>query len=145
MSMKSWHFENARGFTLLEIIISLVVAAILGTVLIQFMSTSLIRSAEPVILVQKTFALNQLVEEMTADYKTLLDTDSDPLATLKTYIDNGNNVASNPYYGSYTPSTEYIQFSGGNEITDVSGDDRVLKAVITSTSNTQSLTVLFTK
>ncbi len=145
MSMKLRSLENHRGFTLLEIIISLVVAAILGTVLIQFMSTSLIRSAEPVILVQKTFALNQLVEEMTADYKTLLDSDPNPLATLKSYIDNGNNVASNPYYGPYTPSTEYIQFSGGNEITDVSGDDRILKAVIASTANNQSLTVLFTE
>ncbi len=145
MRIKSCQFQNDLGFTLLEIIITLVVAAILGTAFIQFMNTGLIRSVEPVTLVQKTFALNQLVEEMTADYKNLLDTDPDPLATLKTYIDNGNNVASTPYYGPYSPSTEYIQFSGGNEITDVSGDDRILKAVIASTSNNQSLTVLFTE
>jgi prepilin-type N-terminal cleavage/methylation domain-containing protein len=145
MRTTSCHIAGNRGFTLLEIIITLVVAAILGTAFIQFMNTGLIRSVEPVILVQKTFALNQLIEEMTADYKKLLESDPDPLATLKTYIDNGNNTASTPYYGPYSPSTEYIQFSGGNEITDVSGEDRVLKAVIASTSNTQSLTVLFTE
>jgi len=133
MNTGQYHIMNDRGFTLLEIIITLVVAAILGTMLTQYMNTSLKRSAEPITLIQKTFSLNRIMEEMTADYHKLLETDSSPLTTLDT------NILSNKY-GQYAAQTGFITFSGGNE---TAGGDRILKATITA--NNQSITVLFTK
>ena len=130
------------GFTLLEIVITLVVAAILGSVLAQYMNTVLARSTEPITFIQESFSLNRIIEEMTTDYKDLLETDSDPLATLKTYIDNGNVDTNDPYYGQYSPVTGYILFSGGIETPDAT-EKRILKATITKSN--QSITVLFTK
>jgi prepilin-type N-terminal cleavage/methylation domain-containing protein len=61
--------KNNGGFTLLEVIVSLVVAAILGAILVQFMGTGLMKSYNPVILAQNGTYLNTIMEKMTADYK----------------------------------------------------------------------------
>lgn len=146
MKARSHPGADSRGFTLLEIIMTLIVAAILGTILVQYMSSSLIRSAEPITKVQESYSLDEIIEFMTADYKNLLETDSDPLETLKTHIQNGNNSENSPYYGEYTAATPaYIKFpaTGGAETADSTGDNNILKAVISS--GDQSITVLFTK
>ncbi|MFH2219338.1 MAG: type II secretion system protein [Pseudomonadota bacterium] len=145
MKAKLHPVTSCRGFTLLEIIMTLVVAAILGTILVQYMSTGLTRSTEPITQVQKTYSLNQIIEFMTADYKKLLETDSDPLVTLQTHIQDGNDSAKDPYFGEYSQQTGYIKFpvTGGSEMADATGDNNVLKAVISS--DNQSITVLFTK
>jgi prepilin-type N-terminal cleavage/methylation domain-containing protein len=135
-----------RGFTLLEIVITLVVASVLGAVLAQYMNTVLARSTKPIDFLQKTYSLNQVVELITADYQALEDDDGDhDLTTLQTNIQNGNITGNNPYYGKYTQVTKYIKFDGGSEALDDSGDNRVLKATITSTLNEQVIAVLFTK
>ena len=128
----------------MEIIVTLTVAAVLGTIIVLYMDTSLTRSVEPITLVQKSFSLNQIIEQMTADYKELLDTDSSiALTTLQTNIQNGNDDSDTPYYGEYSQSTKWLQFdSARNELSGDNGD-RILKAVITS--NEQTITVLFTK
>ncbi|MBL7180143.1 MAG: prepilin-type N-terminal cleavage/methylation domain-containing protein [Desulfobacterales bacterium] len=46
--------RNQKGFTLLEIIVTLTVASVLGTVIFLYMNTSLTRSVEPITLIQKT-------------------------------------------------------------------------------------------
>ena len=137
--------RHPNGFSLIEIIIALLVAALLGTVLIQYMSTSLIKSAEPVIMIQKGYSLNQVMESMTADYKNLLLTATDPLTTFKNYVENGNNAENSPYYGeAYGVQTKYIAFDvGGEEKVPDPGDNQILK--VTITLNEQSLTALFTK
>lgn len=131
----------------MEIIVTLTVAAVLGTIIVLYMDTSLTRSVEPIVLVQKTYSLNQIVEQMTADYKALENDDGvHNLTTLQTNIQDGNITGNDPYYGEYTQVTKYIKFDGGSEADDDSGDNRVLKATITSTSNEQvAITVLFTK
>ena len=134
---------DRKGFTLIEVLITLVVAALLGTILVEFMGTSLKRSAEPVIMVQEEFSFSEVMEKMTADYKRLLITDNSPLENFKSCIENGNVEENVPYYGQYSIQTAYIAFQEGNEVADTSGDNRILKVVITS--GDQSLTALFSK
>ena len=138
---------NDRGLTILEIIVTIVVAAILGTVLVRVMSTSLTRSSVPITLLQNTYSINQIIEEMTADYEDLYDeyVKEYDISTLKTYIENGNVSSNSPYYGPYSLDyIDYIEFDeSNNETVDTSGDNRILK--VTVTSNNQPLTVLFTK
>jgi len=141
--MKAIIRTRQEGFTLLEIIITLIVAALLGTMLIQFMGTSMIRSADSVVLVQEGFSLNQVMEKMTADHKKLLAEDSTPLQTFKSHVENGNVVSNDPYFGEYSWQTGYIKFSGGSEVADISGDNRILK--VTISHGNQSLAALFTK
>jgi prepilin-type N-terminal cleavage/methylation domain-containing protein len=146
--------RHQSGLTLLEIIVTLTVASILGTIIFMYMNTSLTRSAEPVVLVQKAYALNQIIEQMTADYNSLLDADSSTALTiLRTNIQNGNDDSNSPYHGEYSESTKWLQFD--NTRNELSGDngDRILKAVITIDEETiggikiaeQKVTVLFTR
>jgi len=142
MRTKCYLKMSDRGFTLLEIVITLVVAAILGAVLAQYMATALSRSTKSITFIQESLSLNRIIEEMTTDYINLLEIDNDPLTTLETYIDNGNVDSNDPYYGQYSPVTDYILFSGGIETPDAT-EKRILKATITKSN--QSITVLFTK
>jgi len=133
--------QHQKGFTLMEILVTMTFAAILGAILFQFLGSSMTQSATPIALAKESYSLNHILEKMSADHKKLLMTDADPLATFKTHIDNGNNIASTPYFGDYGIQTSYINFPGGVEAPDVSGDDRVLKVILTV--DRQSLTVLF--
>jgi len=60
-----------EGFTLLEVIVTLVVAAILGTILVSFMGQGLTGSVQPLIRVQNANTLGQVLENITADYAKL--------------------------------------------------------------------------
>ena len=131
------------GFTLLEVIMVLIVASILGALLVQFMGTSLIRSGNPVIMVQSEFSLNNVMERMTADYKKLVAEDASPLATFKTRVQNGNVSTNNPYYGEYIVATKYITFDGNKVENTNSSGDKVLKVTISDRG--QKLVALFTK
>jgi len=134
---------NQKGFTLVEILITIMFAAILAAVLFQFLGSSMTQSATPITLAKEGYSLNRILEKITAHHKKLLVTDADPLATFKTHIENGNNIASTPYFGEYTVQTSYITLNGGIEAVDTSGDDRVLKTKLTV--DRQSITVLFTQ
>ncbi len=132
MKNDSAHQYSQKGFTLLEIIITLVLVSILGAMLVQVMGSGMIQSSVPVTMAQDTFSLNQVMEKITADYR-----DGVALTQIKSDVESGN-------YGDYTVKTSaYIKFSGVNEIPDASGDNDMLK--ITISFNDQSLTVLFTE
>jgi prepilin-type N-terminal cleavage/methylation domain-containing protein len=140
--------SNQKGLTILEIIVTIVIAAILGTVLVQVMSTSLTRSSVPITRLQNTYSINQIIEEMTADYEELYENVNEKeydISTLKTYIENGNVSSNTPYYGPYSlDEIDYIRFDASDiQELDPSGDNNILKVSISS--NNQSLTVLFTK
>jgi prepilin-type N-terminal cleavage/methylation domain-containing protein len=74
--------KDRRGFTLLEVIVSLTVACILGAMFVSFMGSAVVQSANPVVLAQNGAYLNQIMENMTADYKYLMKTSATPLTTF---------------------------------------------------------------
>ena len=136
--------NNKNGFTLLEVIITFIVASILGAILLQVMGTSVQKSFEPVYMVQEGFGVNEIIEKMNSQYrKRLLTSTTNPLADFKTDVEGGNISANNPYFGDYTYQTQYITFSGGNEVVDTSPDPRILK--VTITHGNQRLTAIFTR
>ncbi|MBA4395899.1 MAG: hypothetical protein C0394_00695 [Syntrophus sp. (in: bacteria)] len=78
--------KDSRGFTLIEVIISLIVASILGVMLVSFMGSAVMQSGNPVLLAQNGAFLNQIMENMTSDYKYILSTDGSPMATFMTHV-----------------------------------------------------------
>jgi prepilin-type N-terminal cleavage/methylation domain-containing protein len=143
MITKLYSITNDRGLTILEIIVTIVIAAILGTVLIRVMGTGLTRSSVPITLLRNTYSLNQIIEEMTADYEDLYENANEKeydISTLKTYIETNS-----PNYGTYSvDEIDYIRFDASDiQELDLSGDNNILKVSISS--NNQSLTVLFTR
>ncbi len=134
-----WRGEGRqRGFTLIEVIVTIVVASIMGVLLVQFMGTSMLRSGEPVVRVQDVSTLRNILDNMTSDYKYLAATQANFLSTFKTRVDTTG------YYGTgYTATTRYIEFptGGGTEIEDTSAPYYLLK--VTVTRGNQSFTTVF--
>jgi prepilin-type N-terminal cleavage/methylation domain-containing protein len=128
---------DESGFTLIEIIVTLTVAAILSVMLLQFMGTSISRSAEPILSMQEGMALQGILESMSADYKQLLLTGNTPLDTFKTRVESG-------FYGSYTlVDSKYIRFDINRIETACNIDCAILKVTISAGGH--SLTSLFAR
>ena len=136
---------NQKGFTLIEIIVTIIVASILGVMFLQYMGTNVTGSMEPVIRVQNAFTIEQVIEKITADYKKLMVESTTPLATFKTHVQGGNNEANDPYFGPYTVVyNNYITFNESGVQVSESGD-KILKVTIADVNGEQRLTALFTK
>jgi len=69
--MKSHMKNNGAGFTLLEFIIALVVAAIMASMLYTYFGSALTQSSLPVLRFQKALNLDQVMENIIADYNNL--------------------------------------------------------------------------
>ncbi|MCX5849013.1 MAG: prepilin-type N-terminal cleavage/methylation domain-containing protein [Deltaproteobacteria bacterium] len=138
--------SRASGFTLIEVIVTIVVAAILGAMLATFMKTNITGSANPVIRVGNEYNLGQVMENITANYKKMIATDSTPLATIKSSIGAAGSTVNNAY-GSYKViNNDYITFNcSGSSCSASSGGSLLLKVTIADPLNTQTITVLFTQ
>jgi len=119
MKKKSSLLTQNQGFTLLEVVITLIVGSILGAILVQFMGTSMKNSFEPVIMVQNGNGVNEVMEKMNSDYKMrLLTSTVDPLYDFKNDVENGNVLGNVPYFGNYAWVTKYITFDVVTNVED---------------------------
>lgn len=137
--------KNNAGFTLLEVIVSLTIAAILGALLVSLVGTAVTGSAQLPYRLVKVYDMNQVMDNITADYISMLPQTNDVLTVLKTRIDSktGN-------YGNYTPTTSWIAYTGsGATLTEGSGTSTggILKVVIAPPSGGSGVThtALFTR
>ncbi len=148
MKIKSWSIFKNQGFTLLEVVITLIVGSILGAILVQFMGTSMKNSFQPVIMVQDGCGVYEIMEKMNSDYKMrLLTSIVNPLDDFKSDVEGGGDILNTPYFGVYSFDTKYITFNDVTKVEEVTDDPApapdVLK--VTITHGGQSLTALFTK
>ncbi len=126
------------GFTLIEAVIVIVAAAILGAMMFTYSNTSLIRSSQPLHQATKAFALQQVMENILTDYNS----DKTNLAGIKTKI--GNPPTSG--YGAYTVVyNDFIKFVGDAEAPIVVGVDpqNILKVTIKNDLG-ETLSILLT-
>lgn len=149
MKKNEFFCERARGFTLIEVIVTLVVAAILGTMLVTFMETGIAESAKTVVRVKNTYDLGKVMENMTADYKKSMASTSDttPLATFKSSVGAAGSTY-NAYGGSYKViNNGYITFTcTGTSCSASAPSDAVssiLKVTIADPGSSQTVTALF--
>ena len=101
---------SSKGFTLVEIIVTLVAAGILGVIFTQFMGTALDASWNAVEIVRDESNAEGLMERIIADYVALINSDPPPdvLGTIDDY--HGQTI-----YG-ISITAQYIVFDGsGNE------------------------------
>ena len=159
MKRQTHHFCEPRtrrgqgGFTLLEIIITIVIAAIMSVFFAQFVYTGVIHSADPMRQVQNMSTATRIMEYMTANYKSLAATQPNFLATFKDYVDNGNKGTGRPpgcpYYGNYEiVHNDYVIFVGTPpsplvEQTAGLTEQNILK--VTIRYGNQTATALFTR
>jgi prepilin-type N-terminal cleavage/methylation domain-containing protein len=149
MQCKHFRFrmKNSRGFTLIEIVVSLIVASILGVILVSFMGSNVMQSANPVLLSQNGAYLNQIMENMGADYKFLMATSATPLTAFIANV--GAEGSSQTRYADishpYTVVHNHrISFPSGSPVTEQTDNaGKILK--VTVQYRTLSVTALFTE
>jgi prepilin-type N-terminal cleavage/methylation domain-containing protein len=122
--MKSFEFisVDSKGFTLVEIIVTLVAVGILGAIFINLMGTALNASWTAVEIVRHEAGGEGVMEQIIADYVEEMNTD--PANALATLVTNNTN-------GNYGPNAtmQYIVFdAAGNEVAAASSDN--LKVII---------------
>jgi prepilin-type N-terminal cleavage/methylation domain-containing protein len=139
--------NNSGGFTLLEVIVSLIVAAILGAMLVTFMGSSVMQSGSPVLLAQNGAYLNQIMENMSADYKFLMATAPTPLNSFMANVGaEGSSQtryadASHPYS---VIENHRISFPAGSPATE-QADNTGKTLKVTIQYRTLTVTALFTE
>ena len=68
--------KEQNGFTLIEVIVTIIIAALLGVVIFTYLGTALTRSAEPVVMVRDLAGTIEGIEEITAKYTEYLENPS---------------------------------------------------------------------
>ncbi len=121
---------SQRGFTLLEIIATLILVGISAAILFPVMGTNLIRSAEPVNRLNDHQLLIQEMDKWTGIYRDEIQNDSLDISIFKTAVESS----------AYLDSTAYINsFNGGAYSTQ--GTNKILR--VTLVNNDQTLAALF--
>ena len=122
--------SNQRGFTLIEVIVTILAAAIVGVIFINFMGTAMSKSVRSVEMVQGEALSEATLERITADYVFKINQNSSTaLGLIKTDIDNKS------IYGDNVTATYIIFDSGGNEAPDTAGLNRTLKVTVAAAGN----------
>lgn len=122
------------GFTLVEIIVTITLASVLATLMVQYMGTAMTASSGPVNMVRDGAKMEALLETIISDYVIRVNDDpaTAPLQLMKDDTSYGSNV-----------TMEYIAFDGsGIEETSPPPTTNTLKVTVQATGH--SLTTLLT-
>ena len=130
MRMADISQNNQKGFTLLEIIVTLILVAISAAVMFPVLGTNLVRSAEPVERLNDHHLLVQEMDRWTGIYRDEIRlTGTVDIADFKNDVDTNAN---------YLDSTTYINsFNGYN----TQGTNTILRVILAR--NGQTLVALF--
>lgn len=147
--MKFSNRKNSKGFTLIETIIAIVAAAILGVMAFTYSQTSLTKSAQPLNQSQKAMELQRVMENIFADYNLNYKAD---LVPLQTKIANPTSQQPPPAgYGPYTlVDNKFVKLVGSDFVDiDAVNDppairDIILKVTIRNELG-ETLSILLTK
>jgi len=125
--------HSKHGFTLIEVIVTITLAAVLGALIVPFMSTNMIAGAKVVASVNDEASLKTVMEDITRDYRDWLrNSPGSPLATF------ASQVTSNPAYSAFITGAQT-----GVEV-DVGNDGDVAILLITISNGDRTLRALFT-
>lgn len=151
---------DQSGFTLVEVIVTIIVSAILAVLLAQIMRGHSWRSHWPLVKLDQGLALREVMEKISADHRRLVISDATPLVTLQNRINNGGSPpdgywAGQPYGASLSVDDNYCLELDSNSAPSpgekniqstcrhLPGQDLILK--VTLSYEDQSLTALFTR
>jgi len=138
--------KNHKGFTLIEAIITIVAAAILAMMAFTYSNTSLTKSAQPLNQSKKAMELQQVMENIFADYNSNFKTD---LVSLKTKIANPTSQQPPPAgYGPYTlVDNKFVKLDDNNNFIDIDPvkDPKDMLIVTIKNDLGETLSILLTK
>ncbi|MGD0400022.1 MAG: type II secretion system protein [Syntrophobacteraceae bacterium] len=142
--MKTNHSSppGSRGFTLIELIVTILIVAIMASMYTQIMGVSLFGSVQQINNLQNSMALYQVMEAMTADYNNVMVTSATPLSTFSARVQNNTGN-----YGTYTiVQNSYVTYSAaGVESASAGGTTGAQTLKVRITNGGITLTELFTQ
>jgi prepilin-type N-terminal cleavage/methylation domain-containing protein len=123
--------ENINGFTLLELIVTITVAAILGTFLIAFMGSAVSKSADPVRQARDLYTTHQNIEQYASLYAAYLNSATPNWTQFKTNLGcaSPSNLASCPSSGRCCKVTSGSIYNANFEsiqVTYTTGDQKII-------------------
>lgn len=137
----------------MEIIITVVVTAVLSAIILQAMGTNAQRSAYPLFAVRSNLSLQDVMENMTADYKALFLTGDTPMTTFQTRILNGTYWSPSDAFSAEISTRMFSVADCGvtspfdncyeEQACGVGQDCHLFRVTITQNSTDQSLSALF--
>ena len=124
MTAGSHRMLKNGGFTLIEIIVTIVVAAVLAAIMVQFVSTAMTRSGDPAAAVRTEAATGTIMEGIVSEYVEQINTNpATALALLKTIYASDPNV-----------TMTYIRFNAaGQEVVEDPTATSTLKVTVQGT------------
>ena len=147
LSMKKTLSES-RGFTLIEIIAVIVLTAVLSVILFQIAANNTTRAYQPLARLDRSLALKEVMEQITAEYQSLLETASMPTSELQNKIqdwqDNAlipNDIQINSYCFTFNQAAGANWQEPAAHSSICQSYDQTLK--VTVSWENQSLTALF--
>lgn len=130
------------GFTLIEVILTLVMAGTLGALLAPVIGNGLSSSVRPVQGLRDHYLTLQLVEKITAVHKKQMQVHGDDaLENLKALIENGSLVDPT----KYDVQTKYIAFDANGLEKSAPEGDTILKVTLSRKSSGEKMVMLYTR
>ena len=135
---KRAHLHHSSGFTLLEVVLTIVIAAFLGIMLNSFFGKAITGSPTPVNNLREAFNAQGIMEKITSDYLATYTTN---LAGLSGRV--GSGAQNNAHYGAYTVvANQFITWTNYDETASGSAT-KCLKVTIRDNVG-ETLTQIFT-
>lgn len=135
--MNSLSDNSKPGFTLVEVIITLLVAVILGAVMLQYLGSAVSQSSTPMKRLQAGAALHAVADNIIGAFRQTAPSNSTAWNDFQSGIGTAGTDQNNAYGEYQVLYNDFIQFDGaGNEINDVYGTapEDILKVVIAEAS-----------
>ena len=121
------------GFTLVEIIITLLVAIILGSILMQYLGSAVTHSSTPMKRLVAETALQTVADSIIGAFRQAAPSDSGTWSDFQNTIGPAGTAQNNGYGEYRVLFNDFIQFdSAGHEAADVYGTlpENILKVII---------------
>lgn len=149
VAMETGKGTDEKGFTLIEVIITIVVLAILATMLFTYFGKAFTGSSTPATRLDNALQLQTVMENITDDYVNLNNPSNNQhdLATLQTRIGTENSVMNNNYGKYKVVENHYIKYDlsvSYQEQPDTTNLN-LLKATVQSMADGERLTLVFSK
>jgi prepilin-type N-terminal cleavage/methylation domain-containing protein len=136
--------DTLSGFTLLEVIITLTVGALLMAVILPYLGTSVTKSSEPLSNLRNTLSIYRTMENLTADYHSQQANSTLDLVALQSGLGGEGTDQTNGYGDYHVVENRFILFDGGDQETSAGGSQHVLKVTIRPLAFGATFTTLFT-
>lgn len=145
--MRSMAPESKTGFTLVEVIITLLVAVILGAIMMQYSGSALTQSSTPIKRLKINTALQAVADQIIGAFRQAAPSDGAAWSIFQSGIGAAGTDQNNAYGEYRVLFNDFIQFdAAGNEIADVYGTapEDTLKVIIAG-PNDDPLTFLLVR